>query len=79
MSVFNIYKVEKHKKEKEDKLKANLEIQEALMLKKRIKNELMTLKYRNRIAQFVTEMAENPTIKQDEYTKNWRSRESLNH
>lgn len=75
--MFNIYTVEKHLDETMRKATSNLhETDENAILKKKLKTEIMSTKYRSRVANFVTEMAAKPLVKLDDYNENWHRKYS---
>jgi len=76
--MFNIYTVEKHIKDKlaEEKKIAHIK-DEARILKAKVRTEILSTKYRSRVAEFVQEMAKQPLIKLDDYNEKWHRKYSV--
>jgi hypothetical protein len=70
--MFNIYTVEKNLRDKMQKERKTIhERDENCILKAKVRTEILSTKYRSRVAEFVQEMAKQPLIKLDDYNEKW--------
>lgn len=51
---------------------------EETVLKRKLNNEVLSNRYRQRVAKFVIEMAKEPAGKFDEYNVNWKRKNAYN-
>ena len=62
----------------ETKKRAAIHFTDEQILKKSLKNELLSTRYRQRVAKFVTSMAKNPIHTTDKYNETWERKNNNN-